>query len=117
MEGGATMNRSITHVIFVAVVALAIVGNACAQENQLPPSPPLQWPTDPSASNTGFYSVSSLRSEVTKAANTSLCKSLMAKANRTIPDPFDYDSDCPANIKSNIDSGKGPVHWKQGARP
>ena len=111
------MNLSITHFISSAVVALAMVGNAGAQENQLPPSPPLQWPTDPSASNTGFYSLSSLRFDVTNAANASLCKNFMAKANLTIPDPFDYDSDCPANIKSNIDSGKGPVHWKQGARP
>jgi hypothetical protein len=111
--------HSIACIVWVGVVALTIGPNVSAQENQSPPSSPLQWPTDVSANPAEFFFISTLRANIELAGNTSLCKVLMrhAKPPIPVPDPFTYANNCPRGIQSKIQSRQGLVHWKDGAQP
>jgi hypothetical protein len=107
----------IARVFCVAVAALAIGGNVGAQENQFPPSPPLQWPTEAAPGAAGFFALSSLRLDLEQGADAGICKQFLKDASIPIPDPFIYPASCPPNIVSKIDGRQGSPRWKQGARP
>jgi hypothetical protein len=94
---------------------------AAAQEGNNSP-PPLQRPTAVSAHTNGelpFGLAVGPRAQIEKAGDAALFEQLLKDANMPIPNEanFDYEHDCPASVKSQINSRQGELSWADNARP
>ena len=102
-----------------ALAAAALIGApAAAQEDNISPPAPLQFPTLPSAAPKKELPVSNVRDIAEFTGNTELCKFLTKEAHPDVvfPPGFNF-TQCDPAIAAQVRAGTGSVHWASGARP
>lgn len=97
--------------------ALAFSAPAFAQEGQTAPPAALQFPSEAAADAAGQVSMRTVRQAIENTVDVLLCKTLMRRDGRPIPEPFSMQT-CEPAYAQRVASNSGEVRWASAsARP
>jgi hypothetical protein len=104
-------------VLATAVASLVLTGSAFAQENQAGPPAALQFPSEAGAGDFGEVGMRTVRQAIENTVDVLLCKTLMRRDGRPIPEPFTMQN-CEPGYAQRVASNSGDVSWASAsARP
>src|SRR5215472_8256448 len=113
--------RIAVSIAFAIAAILTVARPAKAQEDNISPPPPLQFPLLAGPNATGqipfqLSALAGLRFNIEQAGNLGLCEALMTQAGQTIPPGLTFDQ-CSPSIQQQVNNNQGMVTWADNARP